>query len=309
MDCYCIKDYGRRYAPTNKAGGVFKNTPPYVQLPVKPQGKGVRRLLRNLKQGGRSTQGSLIKNMSYFGVWCLLLEDATANTPHLRGWLLNHNDQPATIEEIADSVNMTGAESFVKSAIDCLCGEMGWLERVPWPHEKGVCSEQVVTNLEQGATNTQVSCRSKKNPGNKVGRNKTKQEQNKTKLKLNKQNKNPLIFGDSLALSLSKKEKNKTAPSGGVSKERGWLALVDLLKQIFTGQDWSNATHTTIRSHVFEPHWAAVGGKGFMRRLVALGDLAKSGANKKNPIGYFVSEQKRRWPSEPKKEYLTANER
>lgn len=300
MDCYRIKDYGRRYAPTNKAGGVFKNTPPYVQLPVKPQGKGVRRLLRNLKQGGRGTQGALIKNMSYFGVWCLLLEDATANTPHLRGWLLNHNDRPATIEEIADSVNMTGAESFVKSAIDCLCGEMGWLERVPWPYEKEGGWEQVVTNLEQGTTNTQVSCPSKKNSGNKVGRNKTKQEQNKKKLKLNKQNKNPLVFGDSLALSLPKKEITKTT-SRAVSKERGWMVFVDLLKQIFTTKEWSNATHTTLRDHVFEPHWELVGGEGFMRRLSELGELAKSGANKKNPIGYFVSEQKRKWLSEIKK--------
>jgi hypothetical protein len=115
---YQIKNYAELYMPTNSKGGDLINAK-YVKLPVNPRGKGLRFLLKRYKDG-----------IEIFGIWALLLEAATETTkPELRGKLLNHRDEPASIQEISESISMEGHEKKVENAISALI-EVGWIEYV-----------------------------------------------------------------------------------------------------------------------------------------------------------------------------------
>ena len=114
---YIVTDYYDHYRPTDTKGNDLVRAK-YVKLPVKPMGKGLRALLRKPK--GTET----------FGIWCLLLQAATDTKPTHRGCLLNYKDEPASIEEVADSISHTGQEKLVEKAISSLI-EMGWINSVP----------------------------------------------------------------------------------------------------------------------------------------------------------------------------------
>lgn len=112
---YVIKNYKELYNPTNTSGGELKNAK-YVKMPVKPRGKGLRALLK------------MPKGLEIFGIWALLLEVATETTnPKLRGKLLNHKDEPANINEIAESISLDRKTSKVEKALAVLV-KMDWIE-------------------------------------------------------------------------------------------------------------------------------------------------------------------------------------
>jgi len=112
---YEIVDYEQLYNPKNSSGGELKNAN-YVKMPVKPRGKGLMALLKRSK------------GLEVFGVWGLLLQAATETTkPKMRGKFLNHKDQPANIEEIAEAISLGRQVSKVKFALGVLC-EMGWIK-------------------------------------------------------------------------------------------------------------------------------------------------------------------------------------
>jgi len=130
---YIITNYEKLYKPTNSKGGELINAF-FVKLPVKPRGKGLRSLLK-YKNG-----------IEIFGIWSLLLQAATETTkPELRGKLLNHKDQPATIGEIAESISLDGRESKVENAIKVLVS-LEWIESVGGTEE--VRSESVDSTEE-----------------------------------------------------------------------------------------------------------------------------------------------------------------
>lgn len=115
---YIISNYAKLYNPTDSKGGKLINAK-YVKMPIKPRGKGLRALLRN------------DKGLETLGVWALLLQAASETTcPELRGMLLNHKDEPANIEEIADSISLGNDLDTVKTAVDLLVS-MNWIESVP----------------------------------------------------------------------------------------------------------------------------------------------------------------------------------
>ncbi len=115
---YEVADYKKLYNPTNSSGGELLHAK-YVKMPVKPRGKGLRALLKNPK------------GLEIFAIWSLLLEAATETTsPDLRGQLLNHKDEPASIEEIAESISLDRQKGKVKNALSILV-EMGWMKYTP----------------------------------------------------------------------------------------------------------------------------------------------------------------------------------
>jgi hypothetical protein len=115
---YIISNYAKLYNPTDTKGGKLINAK-YVKMPIKPRGKGLRALLRN------------DKGLEILGVWTLLLQAASETTnPELRGMLLNHKDEPANIEEIADSISLGGDAEVAKNAIDVLI-TLNWINSVP----------------------------------------------------------------------------------------------------------------------------------------------------------------------------------
>lgn len=115
---YEIANYKKLYNPTNSSGGELLHAK-YVKLLVKPRGKGIRALLKTPK------------GLEVFGIWCLLLETATETTiPNLRGRLLNHKDEHASIEEIAESISLDRQTAKVKKALSVLV-EMGWMKYIP----------------------------------------------------------------------------------------------------------------------------------------------------------------------------------
>jgi hypothetical protein len=112
---YIISNYAKLYNPTNTSGGELKNAT-YVKYPVKPRGKGLRALLK--KEDGAGI----------LGIWGLLLQAATeTTTPDLRGKLLNHKDEPASVEEIADAISFESDVERVQNALDVL-KELGWID-------------------------------------------------------------------------------------------------------------------------------------------------------------------------------------
>lgn len=125
---YEIVDYDTLYKPLSTKGDELVNAR-YVKLPVKPMGKGLRALLKH-------RNGTAI-----FGIWCLLLEAATDQKPENRGKLLNHKDEPASLEEIADSISHLGKEKLVEESLSHLA-EIGWLRSVVTTEE--VRSDSVV---------------------------------------------------------------------------------------------------------------------------------------------------------------------
>jgi hypothetical protein len=111
---YEITDYAEHYKPTNTKGEDLKYAR-FVKMPVKPRGKGLKALLKKPR------------GLEIFGVWCLLLQAATeTERAEHRGKLLNHRDEPASVEEIAESISMEGKQSFIDAALSTLCA-MGWI--------------------------------------------------------------------------------------------------------------------------------------------------------------------------------------
>ena len=114
---YIIANYAELYNPTNSKGGELIKAH-YVKMPVKPRGKGLRALLR--QENG----------LEIFGVWSLLLQAATETTsPKLRGMFLNHKDEPASIEEIADAISLENNVDLVKRSLEVLTS-LGWIDFV-----------------------------------------------------------------------------------------------------------------------------------------------------------------------------------
>jgi len=109
---YTIKDYAKRYMPTNKSGEILVNAN-YVKLPLKLRGDGYAELMQD-KRGPE-----------VFGVWCALLEKATHPPPEYRGKLLNRHDEPALPAEIAISVMMK--KEVVEYALRLLV-HLRWVE-------------------------------------------------------------------------------------------------------------------------------------------------------------------------------------
>jgi len=116
---YEIVNYDELYKPTNTKGGELKHAY-FVKLPVKPRGRGLKALLKE-KQG-----------LSVFGIWCLLLEAATELAPGKRGKLLNHKDEPATVEEIAEAISLDQRTKDVTHALEVLAC-LGWIRKIPTP--------------------------------------------------------------------------------------------------------------------------------------------------------------------------------
>ncbi len=126
---YIISNYTKLYNPTNTSGGELKNAT-YVKYPVKPRGKGLRALLK--KEDGAGI----------LGIWGLLLQAATeTNKPKLRGRLLNHKDQAARVEEIADAISFESDVERVQNALDVL-KELGWIDYVTSTDE--LCNDSVI---------------------------------------------------------------------------------------------------------------------------------------------------------------------
>lgn len=120
---YVIARYFELYNPTNSSGGKLKNAT-YVKYPVKPRGKGLRALLKK-KDGA-----------AILGIWGLLLQAATETTkPDLRGRLLNHKDEAASVEEIADSISFENQIERVRNALKELIN-LGWVEDVTETEEE-----------------------------------------------------------------------------------------------------------------------------------------------------------------------------
>ena len=109
-----IANYEKYYQPLDKSGRILKHAD-YVKLPVNPKGDGLEALLEHRR------------GLEVFGIWCLLLEKATAQKPELRGQLLNHKDEPASIEEIAKGISLRKKVRLVEYALSLLVS-MDWLE-------------------------------------------------------------------------------------------------------------------------------------------------------------------------------------
>lgn len=110
---YFVTDYNELYRPYDKSGGVLKNAD-WVKLPAKPRGKGITELLER-KRG-----------LEFFAIWCLLLEETTAQKPENRGKFLNHRDLPASICEIAKAIGLKNKTKLVGESLNALVA-IGWL--------------------------------------------------------------------------------------------------------------------------------------------------------------------------------------
>ncbi len=111
---YKITNYDELYRPYDKSGGELKHAS-FVKLPVKQKGDGLQVLLEQ-KRG-----------LEVFAIWCLLLEKTTSEKPKNRGKLLNHKEEPATVEEIAKSINLSNKIQLVEHALKVLI-EMKWID-------------------------------------------------------------------------------------------------------------------------------------------------------------------------------------
>jgi hypothetical protein len=130
---YSIANYEELYMPTNSKGGELVHAV-FVKMPVKPRGKGLKSLLKNAK------------GLEVFGVWTLLLQAATETTnPKNRGKLLNHKDEPANSQEIAEAISLDNQVKKVEEALSVLV-EMGWVQYVQ-------STDKVRTNSVQDADN------------------------------------------------------------------------------------------------------------------------------------------------------------
>ena len=134
---YEIVDYDILYKPTDSKGRDLVHAT-YVKMPVKPRGKGIKALLKH-KNG-----------IEIFGIWSLLLEAATDEKPENRGKFLNHREEPATIEEIAESISLDGQEKKVEAALSALVA-MNWIQSVQG-------TEEVRTKYGQGTEEVLPKC-------------------------------------------------------------------------------------------------------------------------------------------------------
>jgi len=135
--CWHIIDYDNRYRPIGDKKRELKN-PEFVKLPLNHRGEGIEALL------------SEDKGLETFGVWCLLLQKATAAAIGKRGWLWNHRNEPATIAEIAGAIQMRNRSEVVAAALELL-KKLGWMEFREYPraippsprNDSEQCSEPV----------------------------------------------------------------------------------------------------------------------------------------------------------------------
>ncbi len=111
---YSIVNYDELYRPYDKAGRELVYAT-WVKLPAKPKGDGLQALLEQQR------------GLEVFGIWCLLLEKTTKEKPENRGRLLNHREEPATIQEIAKSISLQRKEKLVEYALNTLA-TMGWVK-------------------------------------------------------------------------------------------------------------------------------------------------------------------------------------
>lgn len=111
---YYIDDYDNRYRPYDRAGREPVNAT-FVKLPINPKGDGLQKLFEH--KGG----------VEAFTVFALMLEKATKQKPEHRGKLLNHKEQPATIEEIAKGISLGRRIKMVERSISVLLS-MGWVK-------------------------------------------------------------------------------------------------------------------------------------------------------------------------------------
>ena len=126
---FSIVDYEIRYSPYDKSGGALKNAD-WVKLPAKPRGEGLGELLE-YKRG-----------LEVFAIWCLLLEKTTNEKPENRGKLLNHKEQPATIEEITKGISLKNKTKLVEYALTVLL-QMNWVSQ---DGQAEVTSDQLPTS-------------------------------------------------------------------------------------------------------------------------------------------------------------------
>lgn len=250
---YEINHYDELYRPKNSKGEIIH--PDFVKLPIKPNGKGLKKLQIEAKW------------LQIFGMWCLLLELATENKIILRGKILNHKDKPASLAEIAAMLSLSRKRSFVKYALDILC-DMGWLISSP-------ILEKVEKKLEKAEKKSDA--------------NETKPE---TKPKVREKNNETNIRSCSRGLSDSVFV-DKT--ENGATKQKCLLVFIDLLRQIFTVEQRLTLTpsDTTTFTGLFNQHWEAVGESGIVDRMNKLGEIARGSRDAKNPRAYFVSTQER----------------
>jgi len=110
---YIIKNYDELYRPLTTKGEEVK-APTFVKMPIKPRGLGVSELF--LEKNGLET----------FAIFTLLVEYTTELSKENRGMLLNHRNEPATLEQIARAISLGSKKSLVKKALNLLC-KMGWL--------------------------------------------------------------------------------------------------------------------------------------------------------------------------------------
>lgn len=134
---YCIENYEKLYQPRDSKQRPLVNAH-YVKLPVN-FGKGLKNLMKRH-----------VNPLEIFGIWCLLLEYATDQKPQFRGQLLNHQDQPATLEEICCDLDLDGQEEKLQGAISILIS-LGWMSST---HLVGPESDQVRTESD----NTPSKC-------------------------------------------------------------------------------------------------------------------------------------------------------
>jgi len=136
---YKIANYDDLYRPYDKAGRELVYAT-WVKLPAKPKGDGLQTLLEK-KRG-----------LEVFGIWCLLLEKTTnEKKAKNRGLLLNHQEQPATIPEIAKGISLGNKARLVEYALTALV-EMGWVKNDgQCEHDEDTVSTEVRKSPEQSS--------------------------------------------------------------------------------------------------------------------------------------------------------------
>lgn len=119
-----IAEWNERYEVSSKGrepkpGEDLRAGPlQYIRLKVygHSQGTGYRRM--------KSTAGA--KAMEVFGIFCKFLEISGNQPKGMRGTLLNENDEPATIPDLAFILDVP--EKQIENALNVLCSEnVGWL--------------------------------------------------------------------------------------------------------------------------------------------------------------------------------------
>jgi hypothetical protein len=296
--CWHIVDYEARYLGYNKRGDMFKGSQPWIKLPVKPSGKGLRKLLRTHVEQSSKSIGSddehpsqKVAAMAVFGIWCLILEDTTENRPEMRGYLVNHKDQPADIEEIAEALHMEGEEPFIESALMTL-EELNWMEKV----------EITSQNCEEGSNS--LGTHFAKCPVRRYEDDTKKKTKTKTKT-VDEEEEKPKPDGDIVEKSFEPIG-SLSSEAKPVSEAQAWMVLHDVLDRVFRqmGEPLTSGDHTTFKRHVFEPHWELIGPNRWKDRVEELATVAQLAKGSKNIKACFMSEQKRKYLGSPNEDAL-----